>query len=78
MPNQKIFSQHFIFVNLYQHTKNEANSSFCSAKIVNLKILHSDWPIAFWPISQEQDFSQMQDLCGNTAKNKNFITDQIQ
>ena len=78
MPNQKIFSQHFIFVNLYQHTKNEANSSFCSAKIVNLKILHSDWPRGFWPISQEQDFSQMQDLCGNTAKNKNFITDQIQ
>ena len=58
MPNQKIFDQLLIFVNLYQHTKNEAISSICSGEIVDLKILQSDWLRAFWPISQEQDFSQ--------------------
>ena len=26
------------------------------ADIVDLKILQSNWPIAFWPISQKQDF----------------------
>ena len=58
MPKQKIFDQLLIFVNLYQHTKNEAISSICSGEIVDLKILQSDWLRAFWPISQEQDFSQ--------------------
>ena len=28
---------------------------------------------AFWPISQELDFSQGQDLCNNTANNINFL-----
>ena len=30
MPNQKFFNQLLIFVNLYQHGKNEAISSICS------------------------------------------------
>ena len=34
--------------------------------------MQSDWPRAFWLISQEQDFSQIQDLCRNTANNKHF------
>ena len=55
MPNQKIFNQH------YQHTNNEAASSICSEEIVPVKILQSDWPRAFWSISQKQD------LCMNTA-----------
>ena len=29
-----------------------------------------DWLRAFWPTSQEQDFSQIYDLCRNTANNK--------
>ena len=58
MHNQKIFNQLLIFENLYQHTKNKAMSLICSGKIVDLKILQSDWLGAFWPISQEQDFSQ--------------------
>ena len=58
MPNQKIFDQLLVFVNLYQHAKNETVSSICSREIVDLKILQSDWQRALWPISPEQDFSQ--------------------
>ena len=37
-----------------------------------MKILQSDWLRAFRPISQEQEFSQIWDLCTNTANNTNF------
>ena len=53
MPNQTIFDQILIFVNLYQHVKNEAVSSISSGEKVDLKILQSDWLRAFWPISQK-------------------------
>ena len=43
----KIFNQFLVVVNFYQR------------KIVDLKILQSDWLRAFWPISQRQDFSQI-------------------
>ena len=43
MPNQTIFDKILIFVNLYQHAKNEAISSICSGEMVDLKILQSDW-----------------------------------
>ena len=46
-------------MNLYQHAKNEAVSLISSGKIIDLKILQSDWLRAFWPISQEQGFSEM-------------------
>ena len=65
-------------MNLHQHAKNQAFSSFCSRDIVDLKILQSDWLNAFWPISHEPDFSQVGDLCNNIAININFFTDQIQ
>ena len=42
----------------YQHTKNETVASICSGEIVNLEILQSDRLRGFWPVSQEQDFSQ--------------------
>ena len=58
MPNQKIFNQLLIFMNLYQHAKNEAVSPPCSGEIVDLKILESHWLRAFWPISQKQVFSK--------------------
>ena len=58
-------------MNLHQHAKNQGFSSSCSRDIVDLKILRSDWLRAFWPIAQEPDFSQIQDLCKNTA-NINF------
>ena len=54
-----MFDKFLIFVNLYQHAKNEAVSSICSGELADLKIQQSDWLRAFWPISQEQDFSQI-------------------
>ena len=61
-------------MNLYQHAKNYIVSSICSGEMVDLKILESDWQRPFWPIFQEQDFSQIDYLCRNTA-NKIFITE---
>ena len=73
MPNRKLFNRLIIFVNLYQHAKNEAISSICSREIVDLKVLQSDWLRAFWPKSQEEDFSQYRICAGrNTANNINF------
>ena len=54
-----MFDQLLIFVDLYWHAKNEAVSSICSGEIVDIKILQSVWLTAFWPISREQDFSQL-------------------
>ena len=59
-------------MNLHQYAKNQALSLFCSRDLVNLKILQSDWSTAFWPLSQEPDFSQVWDLCRNTVNNINF------
>ena len=33
----------------------------------------SDWSRAFWPVSQETDFSQALDLCNNTANIIKFL-----
>ena len=55
----------------------QKNQSFLSLRsgvyIVNLKILQSDWPKAFWPISQEPDFFQVWDQSKNRANNMNFL-----
>ena len=51
--------------------KKQAFSSFCSRDIVDLKILQSDWPRAFWSISQEIDF-QVWDLRKYTVNNIKF------
>ena len=48
-------------MNLHPYAKNQAFSSFYSRDTVNSKIVQSDWPRAFWPISQEPD------LCKNTS-----------
>ena len=74
MSKQKIFNQlsTFNFVNLHQHAKNEVVFSICFGEIVHSKIIQSDWLRGFWPISQKQRFSQILDLCRNTANNKHF------
>ena len=70
--HQKLFNQLVIFVNLYQHAKNEAVSSICSGEMLDLKILQSEWLRALWPICQEQNFSQTEGLYRNTVSNTNF------
>ena len=59
-------------MNLYQHAINQTISLFCYTDIFDLKILQPDWPRAFWPTSQEPDFSQITHLCGNIANDINF------
>ena len=59
-------------MNLYQQAKNQAVSLIFSKDIVDQKILQSDWLKTFWPISLEQKFSQIWDLCRNTENNINF------
>ena len=78
MSTPTFLDQLLISMNLYQYTKNEAFSSFCSRDTVDLKILQSDWPRAFCPISQEVDFSQIRDLCNDTGINLNFLNREIQ
>ena len=68
--------------NIFQSTFNCPESVSCKKmrlfhhfvpQSVDLRILQSDWLRAFWPVSQESDFSQVWDLCNNTANNKNFL-----
>ena len=72
MLTQKFLHQLLTFINLYELAKNQAISTFSSRDIVHLKILQSDWLSAFWPISQELDFSKTHDLSWNIATNINF------
>ena len=59
-------------LNLYQYANNEAVSSICSGEMIDLEIPQSEWLRAFWPISQEQHFSQTENLYKNTENNINF------
>ena len=72
MHTQKQFDQLLIYVNLYQHAQNQAISLIGSGDMVDYKILQSDWLRTFWPISQEQKFSQIWDMSRNTASNISF------
>ena len=40
--DQKFFNPLLIFVNLYQHAKNEAGLSICTGDMLDLKILQSE------------------------------------
>ena len=72
MSTPMSFNQFLTSMNPHQHAKNQAFTSFCSSDIAHLKILQSDWLRAFWPILLEPDFSQICDLCNNTADNIKF------
>ena len=72
MPIQKYFDQLLVYVNLHQQAKNQTISLICSGDVVDKKILQSDCLKTFWPISQEQKFSEIWDLCRNTANNIHF------
>ena len=59
-------------MNWYQQVKNQTKSSFCFRDTIDLKLLQSDWPRAFQPISQEPNISQILDLYRNIVNNVNF------
>ena len=69
---QKNFPETFSFCEFVSTCKKETVSLICSGKIDDLKILQSDLLRVFWPISQEQDFSQIKDLHRDTANITNF------
>ena len=56
---QKNFNKLLIFMNLYQHAKNQTISSICSGEMAEIKITQSDWLRAIWPLSHEPIFSQI-------------------
>ena len=75
------------FLNFHQHHKSQFIPLIPSWHTANFWVLRLEWPHPFltmatpWPrefspISQEQNFSQVWDLCKNTAININF-TDQF-
>ena len=66
-PIKIFFNQLLIVLNLYPAKK------WGFFIILFQRFLQSDWLRAFWPVSQESDFSQVWDLCNNTANNKNFL-----
>ena len=69
MPTKILFYQLLIFVNLYQHAKNQAFSSFCWRDIVNLKILQYEWPIS--------QILPKYGICARIQQKYSFIIDQI-
>ena len=71
LAHPKNFRPTFNFCEFVSTCKNEVISSICSRETVDLKTLQSDWLRAFWPISQEQDFSQYR-ICAETANNMDF------
>ena len=68
MSTKKLYFM-WVCINLQ---KIQKNSLICSGDIVDFKILQFDWLRIFWPISQEQKFSQIWFLCKNTANNISF------
>ena len=78
MTNHKIFDQLLLFQNFVNVQKNEVILTFCSGKIVDLKILLADWLRAFWPIYLQQKFQQYM-TCAETQRIiKIFIIEQLQ
>ena len=70
MPTQKIFDQLFIFVNLYQHAKNQFISSVHSSDTVSFKVPSHDWPQPFLTMQAPKTFKLIfMKLCQH-AKNK--------
>ena len=65
-----------IFVNLCQHLKDQAISSFLSGENPDLQILQSDSLRGFWLVYQETGFFQIWDLSRNIART--LIKEQIQ
>ena len=65
-------------MNLYQNARSQAFSSFCSRDAVNLKILQSDWPRAFWHLSREKIFPKNGISARIQQIIQNVFVDQIQ
>ena len=58
MPTPKKFNQLLIFMNLYQHAKNQFIPSVHSSDTVSFKVPSYDWPHAFLTMPSPKTFSQ--------------------
>ena len=72
LASLKTFLLTFNFGEFYQNAKNKAALLICSEEMLDLKTLQSEWLRAFWPLSQERHFSQIEDLYRDTTNNINF------
>ena len=59
-------------MNLYDHAKKQAFSSFYCRDTVDFTILQFYWPAGFWPISQVPKLFKILDFTKHTAININF------
>ena len=72
MPSPNIFQSTFPFDEFVPTCKKWGFFLILLWRSSWFKILQSDWPRTFWPISQEPDYPQILYLCKNTANNINF------
>ena len=70
MPTQKIFDQLLIFVNLYQHAKNQFIPSVHSSDTVSFKVPLLDWPHPFLTMPTPKTFQLIFMELYQHAKNK--------
>ena len=68
--HQKIFDQLLIFVNLYQHAKNQFIPSVHSSDTVNFKVPSHDWPHPFLTMPTPKTFKLIFMKLYQYAKNK--------
>ena len=66
------FQSTLISMNLYDHAKKQAFSSFYCRDTVDFTILQSYWPEGFWPISQVPKLFKIWDFTKHTVININF------
>ena len=70
MSSQKFFDQLLIFVNLYQHAKNQFIPSVHSSDTVNFKVPSYDWPHPFLTMPTPKTFKLIFMKLYQHAKNK--------
>ena len=70
MPTQTNFDQLLIFVNLYQHAKNQFIPSAHSSDTVNFKVPSHDWPHPFLNMPTPATFKLIFRKLYQHAKNK--------
>ena len=70
MSSQKFFDQLLIFVNLYQHAKNQFIPSVHSSDTVNFKVPSHDWPHPFLTMPTPKTFKLIFMKLYQYAKNK--------
>ena len=75
-PTEKSLNQLLIFLNLYQHAKNQFLPSVHSSDTVNFRVSSTNWPFLFLTILTPKIFNHFLicvNLCQHAKKSVNFI-----